>query len=368
MQQLAPLPIPPFYCPLPGALHPQWEAVNRRSVEWLEEFGLFESRRQYERLVDTRVGELVGRVSPRGGPEALQVAADFYQWLFAFDDAYCDEGALGSRPEALVVELARILRAAEAPGNAAPDGEGYLAALRDLRLRLDRIATPVQTNRWVEALRGYFFFQVWEAANRSRGTIPTLDEYTVARMQSGAVKATMMLLDVAEGYELPAAEMDHPLTRALTEMACTVIDWDNDIASHHKESLRSRDNQNLRDILAHEQDLSQQEALHRAIAMRDRVMVRFLRLKDAADATESVARRRYVTSLCDWIRGNLDWQVSTNRYRNPEKPVVLESGFAECPSTELTDPLPIPSVQWWWDPGLLLRDHGERPMDGLRAG
>lgn len=123
----------------------------------------------------------------------------------------------------------------------------------------------MQTNRWVEALRGYFFFQVWEAANRSRGTIPTLDEYTVARMQSGAVKATMMLLDVAEGYELP----------------CTVIDWDNDIASHHKESLRSKDNQNLRDILAHEQDLSQQEALCRAIAVRDRVMVHFLRLKHA---------------------------------------------------------------------------------------
>ncbi|MFI8008232.1 hypothetical protein [Streptomyces sp. NPDC086010] len=66
-----------------------------------------------------------------------------------------------------------------------------VTSLRDLRL--DRIATPVQTNRWVEALRGYFFFQVWEAANRSGGTIPTLDEYTVARVQSGAVKATMVL-------------------------------------------------------------------------------------------------------------------------------------------------------------------------------
>ncbi|MFI8008233.1 hypothetical protein [Streptomyces sp. NPDC086010] len=86
-------------------------------------------------------------------------------------------------------------------------------------------------------------------------------------------------------------------------MACTVIDWDNDIASHFRESLRSQDNQNPGDILAHEQNLSQQEALHRAIAMRDRVLVRFLRLKDAADATESVARRRYVTSLCDWITG-----------------------------------------------------------------
>ncbi|MFE6894634.1 terpene synthase [Streptomyces sp. NPDC057694] len=354
MPQVTPLPVPPFFCPLPSALHPDWEKVNLRSVEWLESFGLFDSVHQYERLVDARVGELVGRVSPRGRTEAIQVVADFYQWLFAFDDAYCDEGALGTRPDLLVVELARFLRAAEVPGRPLRDGEtGYLAALRDLRLRLEEIATPAQLNRWVEALRGYLYFQVWEAANRSRGEIPALDDYAVARLQSGAVKATMTLLDVAEGYELPAADMDHPRTRALTEMACAVVDWDNDIASHHKESLRAGDGQNLRDVLAHEHGLSAQDALERAIAMRDRVMCRFLALKEAADAVSSPAERRYTASLGDWIRANLDWQVSTNRYRNPGQPVALASGFAARPSDDSAEPLPVPSVQWWWHDDLL---------------
>jgi hypothetical protein len=343
-----PLPIPAVFCPLPAAVNGRHEELESQTVAWLRTFALFASEDQHSRLTHTAVGELVARVSPDGQSPALQIVADFYMWLFAFDDAYCDESSLGLKPGPMAVELARVLRVAEAPQHPVPGDNAYAVALRDIRKRLESVATAVQLTRWVEAMRGYFYFQVWEAANRSQGVAPSLNDYAFARLQSGAVKVTMMLLDVADGYELPPAEMEKASTRAMVEMACAVIDWDNDIASHHKENARCPDGQNLRDIISREYGLAPEQALERAVAMRDRVMRRFLNLREQVLPTASPQLDRFIASLCHWIRGNLDWQATTMRYGHASA-ITGRAQFASHPSDDSALPLPMETIAWWWD-------------------
>lgn len=331
--------LPPLWCPLPPARHPDWVQLDRDAVGFVSEQGLYCSDDQLRRLASTRVGDLVARVSPHGHRPALQVATDFYLWLFAFDDAYCDEGALSNDPGGLCLETSRILRAAELRTYAG--GNRYAHALADISRRLDATATCVQNARWREALRGYFHFQSWEAEYRRRRETPPLEEYVVARLQSGAVKVCFTLLDITDGYELPADEFETPLMRGLMEMACAVIDWDNDIASYTKETQRGHDTINLRDIFTHEHGLDADAALSEALRLRDHVLARFLHLSDAYTGT-SEHTRRYIRSLGHWIRGNLDWQNSTHRYGTTH-PVI------DRRTPPVSGPLHIENIAWWWD-------------------
>jgi selina-4(15),7(11)-diene synthase len=66
----------------------------------------------------------------------------------------------------------------------------------------------------------------------------------------------------------------------------------------------------------------------------------------ASDADPQLLR--YLSGLSSWIRGHLDWGMSTARYVNPEDPADLPGQFAARPYDDSDEPLPIPSIAWWW--------------------
>jgi hypothetical protein len=118
--------------------------------------------------------------------------------------------------------------------------------------------------------------------------------------------------------------------------------------SHWKETLRARDRINLIGVLTAGRETPRAQVLPEAIALRDRVMAQYLRLRDHALRSASPAARRYIAGLDAWIRGNLDWGMSSDRYRNPGNPADLPatpvSGTPTC-----TDTSPIAGVTQWWD-------------------
>jgi hypothetical protein len=221
-------------------------------------------------------------------------------------------------------------------------------ALCDLRARLDTLATPVQVARWVGALCRYFWYQAWEASHRARRTVPTMDAYLVARITNGAMPPSVMSLDIASGFEVPAAEMEQPPLRALSEMCCALVGFDNDIMSHWKETLRSGDGLNLIDVMAASTGRAPRAVLPDAVTLRDRVLACYLRLRERSWPGLSEAGRRYVALLDRWIRGNLDWSLRTPRYASPGRPADLPGAIAARPTTTDPAPLPWPGVSWWW--------------------
>jgi hypothetical protein len=194
-------------------------------------------------------------------------------------------------------------------------------------------------------MKGYLSYQVWEAAFRHTGGMPTLDEYAVARIRNGSMEVCAMTLDIAEGYEVPATEIDRPAVRALTEMACSLVGWDNDIASYYKEHQRSGDRINLVDVIADEAGIEPAEALPRAIALRDAVLARYLGLSGEIEDVVGASTRRYVGGLSAWIRGNLDWSANTARYRRPDRPTVAVTDTREPVVGDFPQP---PGIAWWW--------------------
>lgn len=355
------LAVPPFYCPIPSALSPDVELADRRSTQWLDKFRLYRDHVQRDYLAQGKTGYFAAFSIPAGTEKGLQITSDFLLWLYTFDDTYCDEIPGGAAPDELIVTVSKLARVIEAPNARVLDENPWAESLRDLRTRLAEFATAVQVERWVVELTRYFLGLPWEATNRRKGTEPHLDDYVLMWSYVAAMLPSVMLTDVAGGYEVPAQEMSDPKVRALTEMACALVSWDNDIISYNKEVYRSSRYgfsaiQNLISVLAYHDGRTPEEAMAEAVVMRDRVMCLFLALQRQVLLHAGDALSRYITGLGQWVRGYLDFSFVSDRYGDPVNPddtAVVRIGMPGVWADEPVDgrlvPLPIPAISWWWE-------------------
>lgn len=345
----AQLRVPPTYSPIPAAIHPHHEAVERRTAAWAQRLAIG-SEELRSRLITHSIGAFASRILPEGREEVIDLLSDFVLWLFAVDDGYCEEGDLGRKPGELTAATHRLLRVAQVPEAPMLLDDPLARGLRDLRSRMSRYGTPAQVARWVDALREYVFSVVWEAHYRVEGAVPDLNDYTLMRLYNGATTVVFPLLEMGHGYALPADERDDALVRAATDMASFIIVWDNDIFSHHKESRSGGDYYlNVIRVLQHERGLTPQQALTTAISQRDRVMSLFLRVSSFLQASGSPQLRQYLHSLGNYIRGAQDWGITSLRYTTPDDPAALPTELSPTPSDDSDEPLDIPVVSSWWD-------------------
>ncbi len=287
--------------------------VDELTFEWGRAMGLFSTAEDAERFRGTRVGWLAGRTSPRSSLEGLQLLADWQMWLFAFDDAFCDESPAGDRADLMARTVTGYLGIIEGPPTP-PRGDPFARALADVADRIRRRAAPVQGARFARAVTGYFLAQCWEAANRGDHTPSGLAEYVHMRRHSGAVPTCMALIDVAGGFSLTSQEFDDPRVVSLSGRAANVACWANDILSYPKEISRSRVVHSLPAVLSAELGIGVNESLRRAAVMHDQEVARYAAAERAVREHASPQLRRYLDDLRFWMRGNLDWSAETGRY------------------------------------------------------
>ncbi|MFF5338858.1 hypothetical protein [Streptomyces sp. NPDC013181] len=114
------------------------------------------------------------------------------------------------------------------------------------------------------------------------------------------------------------------------------------------ECARRRTGQNVLSVLV--EGGTPEQALHRAVGLRDRVLCRFLELRDAVRARASAPLRRYVDDLAHGIRGNIEWAARTLRYSGgaARDAGPVRPRWTDAPLPGGRDPSGLPSIAWWW--------------------
>lgn len=349
-----------FFCPIEPAIHPAVEETEQRALAWVDRFGFCATPAERAWVAGSNSAEFYARFAPAAEAGRLWVAACWVYWGFAFDDARCDEGALSSDPTAFPAMAGRVQRALERPGPYGVD-DRYAAAVHDLGERFRAMATPVQVRRFLDAHRAWLAGVQWQVGNRARGHMPGLDDYLTMRLHSAGGEPTYAMLEIVNGAEVPAAEMDSPAVCALSEMAVLVASLDNDRHSFAKEAGRRQAEQNIFHVLMGQDGSPLGRAVRDAIALRDGVLCRFLALRDRVLPGASRELHRYLTDLGHGIRGNIEWGLRVPRYLSlagaaagPGE-VALPGAlhWSESPLTAADAPPPPPSIAWWWDDDLL---------------
>jgi hypothetical protein len=351
--------LPPRYCPVRVDTHPDADLLESRGADWLTRYGLGGPR-----LWANDCAGFYGRIMPEGATERLQMAVDWCFLMFAFDDVNCDEVASDAAGLQFVDVATRVVRVLEVPDvRLGASADPFLAPVRDLALRAHKYATPTQLRRLVDGHRAWYLGVLWELRHKVAGRTPSLDDYAHMRQHTAGGLATTSWIEIVDGAEIPSAELDSPAVRALSELSFTIAAWDDDLFSYGKETWFARREApsgcrlNLIDIVAAERGCDTAEALAESVDLVNRLTCRFVQLRDAVLPSASDELRNYLECLSRLLRGNLEWGLRAQRYRNPDgqspDAVRTVGSWTDVPPVNADVPPPIPSITWCWSPDLI---------------
>ncbi|GAA0449119.1 terpene synthase family protein [Streptomyces olivaceiscleroticus] len=316
----AKLRIPELWCPIPPAIHHQAEEVEEHLIQWLIRFGYITSPEEEQAARACEYGMLGARVFPRGPFEVTSFGAELIVCTFLLDDEYMERAAMHGRPldyARNILKFTQILREPDRLPGGIPEGEvKYHAGLQDLAQRWRRMVPSEQMLRWRAGIEEYFMATGPEVIYQTLQTQPTLEEYISLRESSVLQRsACFVIVEMSGQAPLPGHLFCEPRVQRIARTASRIIAWTNDILSGPRELLWPGA-LNLIAALAEEYDCTYQEALDLAAHMHTEETRIFLNLVDEERRRGCDPRiDRYLTGIAHWIRGNLDWSRTTNRYR-----------------------------------------------------
>jgi hypothetical protein len=288
----------------------------------------------------------------------LQLAVDWAYVMFVFDDVVCDEESVGA--DAVLDLSVRIVRTLEAPGAGVLDPRSpFTAPVVDLAERVHRSVGPALVRRMADAHYAWFAGAARQTAVRGRGA-PSLNDYVFTRMLDSAVSPTLAWFQLAEPFVIPEEQIAAPAVRALTEMAGTVAAVDDDLFSYGKDLYFAQrrpaaESDAFLGNLVHLFELGHGDhdrALREAVALRDRIVARFVEVRDQVVPGAEAPLARYLSNLTCLVRGNYEFGLRAGRYTNPDGrcpgAVVTTGTVAGAPSA-VGAPADVPSIAWWWD-------------------
>lgn len=350
--------IPPVWCPIAPRISPHAARIEEGIHQWLERFGL--ERRTRQRALATLSGEWVARVAPDGDPDRLQIFADWVCLAFLFDDYYTDSGPMMDRPDLYNPMALRALVRMLQPELPLLDDNPFGEALCDVTLRFRQAASPVLSQMWVQGHALWLLGSACSVSDRSVGRVRSLDDQLLVGPLDRADPLTTLMIEMAEGTELPAHERDRREVRALHQATNILVACYNDVASYQHEIHQQSPESNLVHVVQTHHDLTPQQAMTTTVVLLNRVMHFFLALRRQLAPTAGPELLRYMDQLAHKIRGNIDWQRTVPRYTTMLD--VPEGGTADTrllttraaePLYEFTDQpeegdLLVPaSIAWW---------------------
>jgi Terpene synthase family 2, C-terminal metal binding len=310
---------PPLYCPFPAtACHRDAAALVIRTLGWTKAFSLFPDEPRAAARVRS-YSMLAARCYPATTFDRLTMMSDYFNWLFAFDDACEDLSLAGAGPE----EVHAFLCQAYAPIGVATPGQGaiilakrYGDALGDIWRRIESVTTAAWRKRFLRHVTNYIEGCVWEASNRNIERIPSRAVFLSMRSYTSTMYEFWDFIEFAGGFSLPDAVVEHPMVTDLARAANLVVSVANDIVSLHKESSNN-DFHNIVIALQQEEDLSRDEGWRRAADLHDAQVRHYCALERLLPVFGGQIDRdlsRYCEGLRTWMRANYDWSATTPRY------------------------------------------------------
>ncbi|RST18111.1 hypothetical protein E2C00_06580 [Streptomyces sp. WAC05374] len=347
--------LPPFHCPFERDLiHPKAAELEERAIAWIDAYGLYPDPVERAWGLATHSADFTSRIIPYGDIEPVLLFIEWNYWANAVDD-WQDSGSTATRTADIADHSARLVRAIEAPGSGLLPPGPLTDALEDLVTRTRAMLTPFQLRRFTEGTRDWLFGASWQTANAERGVMPSLNEFAAMRMSVNGTRFTLTWCDAANGIHLPADVLYSAPVQALTDAAGFIVSCDNDLFSYNKEDHQEPREQNLLNVMALHHHCTPAEALAPAVALRDRAMTLFVRLRDRLARHADAPLRQYLDSLAHYVAGCIAWQNLAPRYASPRNRNALPAEGAsyditwrDTPSDPSPEPPPVPAIAWWW--------------------
>ncbi|WP_315835046.1 terpene synthase family protein [Bradyrhizobium prioriisuperbiae] len=307
---------PALYCPFPSAVHDDVHSIEEGTITWMKRYGYIKTPGEEESARKAQFGIRAARVHPIGCTEAIQFVSNLTVWLFLTDDVYVEEPGMSRTLSITTDHIIRSIRILRDPEDVSSGLGASLLALQDISRHLRVLATPEQIDRFVNGMIEFFLAGCCEAVSFSRKTLPAEADYIPVRDAINCLRSVcFVFIEIVGGHELPGPIWCGADLQAVVGKATRIVSNHHDILSGLRE-LSQDIPMNLPAVIAREQGLPITEAFAHVGDQANADMRSFVDMINRIFADQpDPSVRTYVDGLKAWIRGNLDWSLTTGRYR-----------------------------------------------------
>jgi hypothetical protein len=268
-------------------------------------------------------GSLAPYVFPTASASRLLACCQWINTLFYLDDQF-DENA------EFVHDLGRVRATMEAYLDLLRDGTpmAEFPAFSRLALDLRGRLLHLGSERWFASLRRsteQYLLEGALPAARAWGSHQRLDldAYLSSRDFDSGAYTGIDMIEIAAAIDLPDHVRSSDEIVALRRLCARHLALVNDVMSYDKEVPQHDNPSNILCIFMEEYGLSFRDAAAETIGLINMDMRCFLdleaNLSDQGPAVMPMVRA-YVEGMHSWMRGNVDWSLSTRRYATRDNP------------------------------------------------
>jgi len=314
--------IPRLYCPFPSEIHPDREAIQEHTDQWVLDFELVTSYEMLEKYKAQKFGSMIARSYPYGEYVDLAAWCDINTLLFLIDDDL-DEKDIIKDKQSFFAFVQNFLDILEKGRECTVSKDGpFLAAFYDFWRRMTYRSSDVWKKKFVQGFKDTFITGgLWQFKHVIENKLPDLQEYIDIRQYLGAANMATESMEVTGKVRLPEDIYNSLAVRKLTEIARNTVCFANDLFSLGKEVAQGAGNAaefNLVSILSHKKNIPIERSIQEVADIHDEQIREFERIAEKAtvyDTTTNKMLKKYISCLCHFMKGNIEWSTTeTTRY------------------------------------------------------
>ncbi|RJQ79443.1 hypothetical protein D5S17_10535 [Pseudonocardiaceae bacterium YIM PH 21723] len=339
MSKPQPYELPEFYLPHPARLNPHLEATRVHTKAWAYEMDMIDTPAfeggppvMSERAFDTfDYGGLVAWTHPDASKEELDLLADWYVWVFWFDDHFLDTFKHTGDMAGAKEYLARLHRFMPVDGvdsgleitNATEKG------LADLWVRTVPAMSGEWRKRFIANTIDLFDESLWELANRESGRLANPITYVLQRRKVGGAPWSANLVEHAIEAEWPLKVAHTRPLQVLSDTFSDGVHMLNDLFSYQREIETEGEINNAVHVMSEYFGLPLQKAADLVNDIRTSRLKQFentvftelpaLFAEYALTPQEQAKIALYASALQDWQVGGHEWHMNASRYMNQKR-------------------------------------------------
>jgi len=313
--------IPRLYCPFESISHPDSEAIQEHTDQWIMDFGLIDSVEMLDKYKKQKFGSMIAMSYPYGEYVDLAAWCDLNTLLFIVDDNL-DEKEIITDKKAFSNFVDGLLDVVERGRRCTIKKDGpVLAALDDFWQRMQLRSSAVWKEKFIQGIKDTFEGGMWQFRHVVNNQLPDMQEYISIRQYLGAANLATESLEVTGKVQLEEVVYNSPSVRKLTEIARNTVCFANDLFSLGKEMAQGAgiaSEFNLVSIIKRKHNLSIEDAIMEVAAIHDTQVKEFISIAETAtqfDRNTNIMVGRFIDCLRHFMKGNIVWSTKiTSRY------------------------------------------------------
>jgi terpene synthase-like protein len=320
--------------PYPGG-NVYLDAFERGTIDWLRSFGMLRDERDSEIIKKFSCGKYGGYSSPRASfRDGLLITEFVSLWLF-WDDCVVEQGTRWSIDDMV---------SAMGDESTLRGDDGFMNAWHDLCVRLRQTQSATWMVRLCSEMQAWMENAKIETQNAQKykrsGIMPDFDTMLDIRTVSIGMYPTFHLIEMTEGFELPANFHEHGIVKEMKRLASRLVGIGNDLGGLAKDLANGWPN--LITALRQQANISLVDAFCRIVDMNNADVATFDQLEDQLPSWGS----KIDSQIQGWIRavrysvvGFTLWESLAERYQN--KKVAVDGRVLAAPVAFFHTPLEV---------------------------